>query len=1184
MAKASEIELNTSQPNIKTHEDLNTSVLNESTNYLLNDNKHASPLKNEGLPILPTVTENLEPEIVPSPRIGQPRKTNFVMETWKKIVKRFRRPHFKEIKVVFGIGAQQNPMYQFPTNVVTTTKYNLMTWAPKSLIFQFKRTANIYFLVITVLTSMNFSPKQPISQILTFCFVLFFTMLKEGYEDFMRYRQDKEINLKMAKVWNHRTNEWENKYWQDLKVGEVVRVEKNQQFPADLLMLKSSAETGLSFVDTMNLDGETNLKEKLCLKETKPLSEEDITSMHGVIDCEGPNEYLDGWEGTLNSPRFGVGLLACNFKQLLLRGTILRNTAWVLGIIIYAGHDTKSMKNSKNPPQKISNVQRKMNSILVSVFGFQAAIVLGFASASITWQSKYALDHYYLGLSSNINFGDFIIRCFTFWVAYSHLIPISLYVALELLKLMQAYLIKNDNELYYIPLKKPANVRTSDLIEESGQVEFIFSDKTGTLTQNVMEFKKCSVNGKVYGDSVTHTPSLTKNTINGEGEAYRLLKSLDANEHRKPLHDFFTLLAVCHTVVPDADNDGSDEIKYQASSPDELALVEAAARMGFKFIERTSTGISIQIFDDIIEKWDVLCEFPFDSTRKRMSLIVQNPDQKRYILMTKGADSIMMPRISAYEDVLTKANEHLDKFARDGLRTLVVAQKELKAAQFNEFIVKYENLKTSNDRNKEEKLQTLYDTLEMELTYIGSTAIEDKLQDGVPETIATLMQADIKLWVLTGDKQETAIEIGKSCKLLNDDMKLVILSSRDKEQFIRRLERNLVIFSVVDLVGPIPSFDVLNKRLFKKMCLVIDGPTLLHALGNGVEIMNKFFRLAILASSVICCRVSPKQKADIVTLAKAMGPWITLAIGDGANDVSMIMEAHLGVGIYGKEGTQSARAADFAIGQFRYLKKLLLVHGRWGYKRISTFICYYFYKNIIVVLTEIYFAFFNGFSGQIYFADWIPMLYNAFWTSWPCLFSFAFDKDVDKEYSYRYPKLYKAGQAGYYFNMWTFWGWIVSAGWHGIICFWIPVYGVEGVMDTSGLVTNHWWCSTLSFCLIMHIITIKLFLHTTFWNPLNWGMGIFSIIFYYCSLFVLCTNPVSQLAQPQLNGIIFTLFGSGKAWIAMIFMPAIAVGPDLFLLVKKKIFTPNPADKVLRRQIMEAKKKNAVTNRPRVNS
>ena len=200
-----------------------------------------------------------------------------------------------------------------------------------------------------------------------------------------------------------------------------------------------------------------------------------------------------------------------------------------------------------------------------------------------------------------------------------------------------------------------------------------------------------------------------------------------------------------------------------------------------------------------------------------------------------------------------------------------------------------------------------------------------------------------------------------------------------------------------------------------------------------------FFHIAIRSRSIVCCRMSPKQKADVVNIFKSRGKWITLAIGDGANDVSMIMEAHIGVGIKGKEGTQAVRSADFSISQFSFLLRLLLLQGRNGYNRVSSMICYYFYKNIVLVFTEFYFAMYNGFSGQIYFLDWLPMLYNAIFTSWHCLFAFLLEKDTNFHYTFRYPELYKQGQLGKMFNYSVFWKWIGLALWHGAVSYFLPI-------------------------------------------------------------------------------------------------------------------------------------------------
>jgi P-type E1-E2 ATPase len=155
--------------------------------------------------------------------------------------------------------------------------------------------------------------------------------------------------------------------------------------------------------------------------------------------------------------------------------------------------------------------------------------------------------------------------------------------------------------------------------------------------------------------------------------------------------------------------------------------------------------------------------------------------------------------------------------------------------------------------------------------------------------------------------------------------------------------------------------------------------------------------------------VSPKQKADIVEHYMKSEKGICISVGDGANDVPMIMQAHIGIGIRGLEGTQAVRSADFAINEFKALKKLLLVHGRWGYKRISWMICYYFYKNIVLALVEICFQPYNAFSGQILFIDWLTTLYNSVFTSYACAFTFALEQDANDVNSYKYPILYQAG-------------------------------------------------------------------------------------------------------------------------------------------------------------------------------
>lgn len=546
-------------------------------------------------------------------------------------------------------------------------------------------------------------------------------------------------------------------------------IKRDGKISADILLLKSSLDTGLCFLDTMNLDGETNLKEKLIPPGMKDYSPEEIANLTGFLICDKPNENLEKWECTLNYITNKEIKTNCSLKQFLCKGCTLKNTDYVIGIVVYTGHNTKIMKNAKTPPIKVSNVMKKMNTLLYSVFAFQILLCLCYSLAYTIWQNNLGYKFWYLALyekdpleSNNYvkvflkaKVGDFFLQFLTFLVSYSHLIPISLYVALEIVKLIQTYLIFYDNKMIDPETQQPATARTSDLIEELGQVEFIFSDKTGTLTKNEMQFRKCFINYKIYGNEgeSNNIDSKQKYTINGDPTAHKIL-SVDKNEStgsisdKRVIEEFFTCCSVCHSAYVEMKK---EERIFQSSSPDEVALIQGADQMGFEFMKRTSESIEIKNYNGEYYIYDLILELPFDSNRKRMSVVVKN--KTSYILYTKGADSNMLCKIRITDDLLTQIKSTLDSFAQEGLRTLVMAKKILKENDVKEMQEKYNKITMSTDKDKEKLLLNLFEEIENELSYIGCSAIEDKLQEGVPETIELLMRANIKIWVLTGDKK-----------------------------------------------------------------------------------------------------------------------------------------------------------------------------------------------------------------------------------------------------------------------------------------------------------------------------------------------------------------------------------------------------------------------------------------------
>ena len=453
-----------------------------------------------------------------------------------------------------------------------------------------------------------------------------------------------------------------------------------------------------------------------------------------------------------------------------------------------------------------------------------------------------------------------------------------------------------------------------------------------------MEFRQCSIAGIQYAEVVPEDRrAMSDDDPNAVYDFSRLTSNQRNHQSSTVIHHFLALLANCHTVIPDR-KDEKSEIKYQAASPDEGALVEGALALGYKFLARKPRSVIIQVDGQDFE-YELLALCEFNSTRKRMSTIFRCPDGKIRIYC-KGADTVIFERLARENTNMDVTLHHLEEYATEGLRTLCLAMREIPEQEFREWQQVFEKAATTVGGTRAEELDKAAEIIEHDFFLLGATAIEDRLQDGVPETIHTLQTAGIKVWVLTGDRQETAINIGMSCKLLSEEMTLLLVNEDNSSATRSNLQNKL---------------DAIRNQMatggdLETLALIIDGKSLTFALEKDME--HLFLELAVICKAVVCCRVSPLQKALVVKLVKRNLKALLLAVGDGANDVSMIRAAHVGVGISGVEGLQAARNADVAIAQFRYLRKLLLVHGAWSYQRISRVILYSFYKNIAMFMTQ----------------------------------------------------------------------------------------------------------------------------------------------------------------------------------------------------------------------------------------
>ncbi|KAK6350040.1 hypothetical protein TWF696_006289 [Orbilia brochopaga] len=1106
---------------------------------------------------------------------------------------------FKNRRSTKLVDERRNKHYV--NNTIRSSRYSIWSFLPKQLIYQFSKLANFYFLIIAILQLIpSLSTTGRLTTIVPLSLFVAFSMAKEGFDDFRRYRQDRRENKRKAQVLSltgpgpDAQEEWVEIIWEDVQVGDVVKLERNDMLPADILLLQAESETGIAYVETSALDGETNLKGKQAL----PNVSEHFYKKFGqakdeLATVEDPNTDLYNFEGKI---QIGDEIKPLTNSQILYRGSVLRNTPSAIGLVIFTGEETKIRMNAnKRPRAKKPTLQTSVNYIII----FIMLVVIFISGIELLgyklWQQSFERKAWYL---EGLGVATFPILA-SFIIMFNTLIPLSLYVSLELIKIGQ-HILFFDRDMYDEKSDTPMEARTTTINEELGQISFIFSDKTGTLTDNTMIFRKMTVAGYPWThvtkaekeqeaaqtdgvdenidptkgkdrasrprswvqQGVSDWSSLRSDATNvrtqgprgpsaarqseqenrtslvlGEDElstedllTYIQMHPETAYSQRAKM--FLLCLALCHTCLPEKDANG--KITYQASSPDEVALVQAAQELGYINIDRQVGSVTLQTYphgaegQTVSEKYEILEVLEFTSKRKRMSIVLRCPDG-RICLFSKGADSTMT-ELLRLRDMATKSAKEVEKrnrekktvevmefvrrtsmaaqspthnrkfsfgsprqsfasprpswagprrsqsnrqsigaassgpreevrvqspemnpgsfelqrsptvnrrrpldhsidesavtndgfvfdqsysqiheFAVEGLRTLIYGYRFLEEDYFQDWARQY-NEATTSLVDRQAKIEKAADVIERDFEFAGATAIEDKLQDGVPDAIDRLRRAGIKMWMLTGDKKETAINIGYSCRLITDVSEIMIVDQ-----------------DAGDLATQIRSYiEKLNANDLAHSVGVVDGATL-GVIEDSEELSHLFFEFTVNVDSVICCRASPNQKAGLVrSIRKKVKKAVTLAIGDGANDIAMIQEAQVGVGITGKEGLAAARSSDYSIAQFRFLLKLLLCHGRWNYVRTCKYILGTFWKEMMFFIVQAMYQVNNGYSGTSLYESWSLAVYNIFFTSLAIIFLGIMEKDLEQETLLAVPELYVYNRRTI-FNAYSYFGWILLA-------------------------------------------------------------------------------------------------------------------------------------------------------------
>jgi phospholipid-translocating P-type ATPase (flippase) len=803
---------------------------------------------------------------------------------------------------------------------------------------------------------------------------------------------------------------------------------------------------------------------------------------------------------------------------------------------------------------------------------------------------------------------EFIYLFFNYILIFAVFIPISLLVTIDMAKFLQMYTIQWDRAMYYDVNSVPCQVRAPDLNESLGMVNHVFSDKTGTLTCNIMEFRKCSIAGKSYGKGTTQIgrgrlrrenkpiPPEPKNTGRVTPFVNFIDSSLDvlmANDD-KTAHAFMLNMALNHEVTPEL-IDGT--LDYGGPSPDEIAFVWFAKHMGYTLVDKPSrTSLTITRPNGKQETWEVLDILQFTSTRKRSSVIVrqigadgkvwknmtdqEKADAGNLRMFSKGADNVMMKMLrsdlTATDPLYQQTVEHTTDFSKDGLRILVIAEKEVEFTYYDAWSKKYAKAKVA-EVDRDQLMEVVMGEIEVELDLVGVTAIEDKLQNGVPEAISAMRAGGVKVWVLTGDKVDTAINIGYACEVMTDKMKVIELNCKNAE-----------VKALLDLdLNGFPTSKCLVKKLDEALaivkqagqesneCVVVIDTYFLSSIVNNKQ-GDTFLALARNCKSVVAARVSPDQKGEIVRMVRAEAlkkdtyndALVTLAIGDGANDVTMIKEAHIGVGIDGLEGKQAVNSSDYAIGQFKYLHRLMFVHGRWNYRRMSILILYMFYKNCLLVLPQWLLGMYSLFSGQNFYVEYpLYQLSNIAFTAFPIIFFAIFDQDVVAEIPLQVPELYKDGNTfSIHFSVPIFWKWMAEGTWSAVVCFFFgmwalarsPTSGNPALPNEAGKVSDIWYIGTCVHLSVTTIQNIRLMLEVRHFNWLTTGSFIFSMAAWFVLVVFFAYVPALSFAMSSSEaiGLDQQMFGDATAWLTIILSIVVSLLPAYLFKIYDNVYAP----------------------------
>ena len=780
-------------------------------------------------------------------------------------------------------------------NSIRTCQYTLLTFLPLAILNQFKTAFNWFFLIYVIIAVNPYlSDLDPLPEISPFVIVIAINLVKEAVEDYRKYSNDKKANN--SKVLIFKDKKFHKEICKNIRVGNIIKIYKEELIPADVLIIKSSLKNGLCYMQTSNLDGENELKPRESLQITHEKIHNKMNEINNIFDYKDdhfyveislPNKDIYDIKGTIfydnNKNYFSI-------KNVLLRGARLKNVDYVYGIVIYNGHDTKLMQNIGHSSMKMSNIDKKLNYIILIIFMFCILINIISSVIGIIWRKKNYPNYekgeikadyvLYYREDNKKNFLEIIKIISNNFLIYNTFIPVSIIISNAFCKIVQTIYLQQFSPEYRLKTEDKIKCFSTGLMDELGSVKFIFSDKTGTLTKNEMVFKGCSIHCQLFDDSdnnslndsitndtlfaqsilnlpinpsfLMNTPSRKNASINestrmitnlstskisetfGLNNFFRFIQNCNINNtsttslpgipfrnQYEAIEQFFINIIINHDVL--TEKNSKDELCFQGSSPDEVTLVNAAYELGFRFVSRENGIISIEIIQNEnkkTKKYKILQKFDFTSERQCSSIIVEDLKTKNIFLYVKGSDKKIFNNLNNYskKNLYPKTKDHLDQFAKQGLRTLCYGFKNIPIKEYNNWEKEYKEAKYESMIKKESSLllNIIINEMESNLVLLGVSALEDKLQDEVNKDIKRFIESGINFWMITGDKMDTAESIGYSCGIFSEDCEIYkIKDTNNVNKVIKEMEKISKEINRID--NELNNITVTHEKMFEKI-------------------------------------------------------------------------------------------------------------------------------------------------------------------------------------------------------------------------------------------------------------------------------------------------------------------------------------------------------------------------------